>query len=576
MSRTRARRLALAAALLLLLALAAPLALWRPLPVKGPLPPGPRHHLQGVLHVHTTLSDGGGTFEEVEQAARAAGLDFVFVSDHNHLAGKAREGLRDGLLVGVGTEISTTRGHLLALGLPDPGTFRFGGEPDQALDDVHLLGGAAFASHPINGRAELNWTAWDLPGPWGLEIFNGDSQWRAAGLGSLLLTGAQYALNPRRALLGSVSPPGPVLTRWDELLARRDVPAVTGADAHSRVPLTRRRGLRFPAYEPLFQVSRMHVLLDAAPPGDAAARLRALVEALRRGRGYLALDGLAPADGFFFEARAGGRTWAMGETVPPSADLRLAAGGALPEAVELVLLRDGKVLSSARGGLVQAAPGPGVYRVEARLPGWPSPWVISNPIYVFDAQGAARRAAAGAWPAPVSAPPAALVLDDFEGASAFAPEKDPASRLAADLARSGEGVGGSRAARLDFRLSRPDEGGPAHGWCALFQRGPRDLSGRRGLLLSLRADGAYRLWLQVRDANPQGSDDGSETWLASLRSSTEWQRLAVPVERFRSLDPRSDGRLDLARVTALGLVLDDLTVPPGTQGTIWIDEVGAY
>jgi hypothetical protein len=96
------------------------------------------------------------------------------------------------------------------------------------------------------------------------------------------------------------------------------------------------------------------------------------------------------------------------------------------------------------------------------------------------------------------------------------------------------------------------------------------------VVLALRADGDYRLWLQVRDANPQGSDDGSETWLRSLRTSTEWQRVAVPVERFRSLDPHSDGRLDLARVTALGFVLDDLTIPPGTEGTLWIDEVGVY
>ncbi len=576
MSRAHFGRLVLGGALLLTVALAARVALWRPLPVAGTAPPEPRHHLQGVLHVHTTLSDGGGTLDEVERAARAAGLDFVFVTDHNHLAGKQREGLRDGLLVGVGTELSTTGGHLLALGLPDPATFRFGGEPDQALDDARLLGAATFAAHPINARAELNWTAWSLPGPWGLEIFNGDSQWRSAGLGSLLLTAAQYALNPRRALLGSVSPPGPVLARWDELLARRDVPAITGADAHSRVPLTRRRGLRFPGYEPLFEVSRMHVLLEHAPPADAPGRLSALVEALRRGRGYLALDGLAPAGGFFFEARAGGRTWAMGDTVAPAPDLRLVAGGRLPEAAELVLLLDGKALSSARGGLDVPAPGPGVYRVEARLPGWPAPWVISNPVYVFGPEAAARRAAAGAWPVPAPAPPAGLTLDDFEGASAFRPEKDPASRLVADLGRVGEGPGGSRAARLDFRLGRPEEGGPPHGWCALVRRGALDLAGRRGLLLSLRADGVYRLWLQVRDANPQGSDDGSETWLTSLRTSTEWQRLALPVERFRSLDPHSDGRLDLSRVTALGLVLDDLTVPPGTQGTLWIDDLGAY
>lgn len=576
MSRGLVRRLALALPLLAVATLAARVALWRPLPVSGSLPSGPRHHLQGVLHVHTTLSDGGGSFDEVEQAARSAGLDFLFVTDHNHLAGKGREGLRSDLLVGVGTEISTTRGHLLALGLPDPTSFRFGGEPEQALDDALLLGAATFAAHPINGRAELNWSAWELAGPWGLELFNGDSQWRAAGPLNLLLTGAQYALNHRRALLGSVSPAGPVLARWDDLLRQRDVPAITGADAHSRIPLGRRRGLRFPSYEALFSVGRMHVLLEAPPSGSADARLQALVEALRRGRSYLALDGLAPADGFFFEARGDGRTWPMGDTVLPSPGLALAAGGRLPEQAELVLLRDGRQLATGHHAFEITVPGPGVYRVEVRIPGWSSPWVISNPIYVFDQEAAALRAAAARRPASPAAPAPALMLDDFEGESAFRPEQDAASRLDVDLGRAGEGLGGSRGARLTFRLSRPEEGGPAHGWCALFSRQRRDLDGRRGVVLALRADGVYRLWLQVRDANPQGSDDGSETWLSSLRTSTQWQRVAVPVERLRSLDPHSDGRLDLSQVTALGFVLDDLTVPPGTQGTIWIDEVGVY
>jgi len=29
------------------------------------------------------------------------------------------------------------------------------------------------------------------------------------------------------------------------------------------------------------------------------------------------------------------------------------------------------------------APGPGVYRVEAHVPGWDVPWVMTNPIYLF-------------------------------------------------------------------------------------------------------------------------------------------------------------------------------------------------
>src|SRR6185295_19719275 len=99
--------------------------------------------------------------------------------------------------------------------------FRFSGDPADALDDIHWLGGAAFAAHPLSPRDDFRWTGWDLPGPWGLELVNGDSQWRAAGFLRLARTGALYLLNPRYALLGSLTPPAATLARWDGLLARR-------------------------------------------------------------------------------------------------------------------------------------------------------------------------------------------------------------------------------------------------------------------------------------------------------------------------------------------------------------------
>jgi predicted metal-dependent phosphoesterase TrpH len=135
-----------------------------------------------VVHVHTTLSDGGGEPGEVISAARAAGLDFVAITDHNVLDAKSLEGYRQGVLVLVGTEISTNAGHLLALGIPDP-VFRFSGDMRDALDDVRELGGLAYAAHPTSPVPTFRFTGWDLPGGWGVELLNGDSQWRAAGSG---------------------------------------------------------------------------------------------------------------------------------------------------------------------------------------------------------------------------------------------------------------------------------------------------------------------------------------------------------------------------------------------------------
>ena len=229
------------------------IALWRPLPVAGVPPDDGFVRVPGVVHVHTTFSDGGGEPAEVIGAARAAGLAFLGITDHNNLDAKPFEGYRDGVLVLVGSELSTTAGHILGLGIPDP-AFRFSGDPFDGVEDVRDLGGISFAAHPLNPREDLRFSGWDLPGPWGLELLNGDSEWRRAGARNVL-TALLYGLNRRYALLGSLGPPEDVLARWDGLLARRDVPGIVGADAHSRLPLTRSRSIRFPSYEALFALA---------------------------------------------------------------------------------------------------------------------------------------------------------------------------------------------------------------------------------------------------------------------------------------------------------------------------------
>jgi hypothetical protein len=50
----------------------------------------------------------------------------------------------------------------------------------------------------------------------------------------------------------------------------------------------------------------------------------------------------------------------------------------------------------------------------------------------------------------------------------------------------------------------------------------------------------------------------------------------VPFDRLRSITRGSDGKLDLEKVRPLVFVLDLGADNPGTQGTIWIDDVGVY
>jgi hypothetical protein len=145
----------------------------------------------------------------------------------------------------------------------------------------------------------------------------------------------------------------------------------------------------------------------------------------------------------------------------------------------------------------------------------------------------------------------------------------------ASVVETRAGPRGADAFRLGFQLAAPGPGQPFT-WCALVNREGRDLGGWTGLRFWIRADGEYRLWAQLRDPNPASADEGLEWWMASARTSTEWSEQQLAFARFRTLNPRSDGRLDPDQTRAVVFVLDHATVKPGTQGTIWLADVGVY
>lgn len=243
-----------------------------PAPLPGPAalaapPAGPPRWLPGDLHSHTDHSDAPGSLEELVDAARRRGLEFLAVTDHNTTSHfPYLQGERELTLL-AGEEVTTYYGHMNAWGHKTPLDFRVrrASELRAVIDAAHAQGAIVGACHPT--IAGMGWNfGYELPLDC-LEVWHANS-----------------------GPLNSVT-----LEMWDGMLsAGRRVIAVGGSDTHIGKPHT-----------PL--------------PGEPTTWIRAgspahLLEGLRRGRVVVTAH-----DGPWLELQAtdGVRTWQVGDDAPP-------------------------------------------------------------------------------------------------------------------------------------------------------------------------------------------------------------------------------------------------------------------
>ncbi len=109
---------------------------------------------RGDLHAHSFHSDGSWSITDLIAYAKEKGMDFVTLSDHNTISGLAEHrsyGSEDFVTLG-GTELSTFRGHAVALGVQEWFEWRKkDGSVLSVPDLIHnVLAGGAFAviAHP--------------------------------------------------------------------------------------------------------------------------------------------------------------------------------------------------------------------------------------------------------------------------------------------------------------------------------------------------------------------------------------------------------------------------------------------
>jgi hypothetical protein len=345
------------------------------------------HDLAGVIHCHSTHSDGTGTVPEIGAAANHAGLDYLLLTDHDTLAAAERgeEGWYGPTLLLAGFEVSPRRqNHYLAFGLSEP--IDHGGlSPREIVERVETGGGFGFLAHPFSKGSErfkrggegMPWRDLDADGYTGIELWS-------------FVTDSAERVNSVRELLSFIAAPGRFidhpprrnLAEWDRLCARRRCVALGGVDAH-QVGI-RVRGhvpLRLMAYKRSFRYLRTHLLVGDRLSGDVEADRATVFGALEHGHAYIAMDSLAPARGFRFWAEGAGELQMGDEGAAGPWALR--ASTPLPARIRL--MRDGEQIAAAQGvRLEHAVEGPGVYRVEAyrHAHGRERTWILSNPIYL--------------------------------------------------------------------------------------------------------------------------------------------------------------------------------------------------
>lgn len=343
-------------------------------------PPSAPTALAGALHVHSTRSDGRGTPAEIAAAAKAAGLSFVVLTDHN-IAPDAPT-VMDGVTLLYGTEITTRDGHLLAMGFsgaPPPA----GTPAHEAAARIHAQGGFTAVAHGHDPKAP--WQRWDLRRVGGLEIYNAGSDARRSlrfPFARLLGAAFAYPFNGDFSFLLLHDRMVDDLRRFDELAARRAVVAYCGLDAHG-----------IPSYERLFRAMRTYVHVSDPTRAPTAAELWA---ALRQGRHHCAVSLFGDGSRFRFQATQGARPSLMGSVLPAAAPVTFEVDvGVDAPLAEIVLYRNGAEVARARGRRMEhTASEPGAYRAEVQLPvpgfwGFDEArtWIYGNAIFVRRAAG---------------------------------------------------------------------------------------------------------------------------------------------------------------------------------------------
>ncbi len=522
----------------------------------------------GVMHVHTSRSDGLGRPDDVAAAAARAGLKFLIFTDHGDATRPPdAPTYRSGVLCLDGVEISTSGGHYLAIDMP-ASPYPLGGEPRDVVEDVARLGGFGVAAHPDSPKPELRWEDWTAPID-GVELLNLDTSWRLiaeepgwASKGRLLAGLLDYPFRPVESIARLIQPSA-ALPQWNAVVGQRNLVTVAGADAHAKLarnadPGNSRFALPLPSYESSFSVLSIRVRPDAPLSGAAASDAALILRAIRAGHLYVAVDGIATPPAFEFTAANAAGTVGQGDRLGVGGPVTLHVRSNAPSSFVTYVhdgLRTISTVHDSQDVTVHAGDGPAVYWAEIVSPDpRPISWIRSNPIFV----GARQRLPTSSSEPTVSSG-GSLAMFDGRTTAGWTFEHDAQSVAAVDVAPAGE------RSELRFRFGLAD--GPVDDqYASLVLTVPGGADPFEAIRFRVRAEKAMRISVQTRILN-------ADRWQRSIYIDTSTRELTLRLDDFRPVGSRDARTIPTSELRSVMFVVDTANTRTGTSGRIWLSDV---
>ena len=245
--------------------------------------------------MHSNLSDGLQSPEEIARQARAAKVSLVLLTDHGrpNVASSIFRETIDGVTIVGGSEATLPDGHFTFFGASQAPGFRVSSFPPEAMQDARSWGAFPVLAYPDDRR--YGWHYWnaDLK-PGGIEILNLFTTLRRTTLTQRLQLALYYPFS-RYYFLKTISFPSESIAHWDEFLHHDRTWGFVASDAHGGFHITKFLAIKLPSYADTFSFVAMGI----------DKRYIAIPKPIRKGDFFNCIRGAAEPEKFEFFAQSG-------------------------------------------------------------------------------------------------------------------------------------------------------------------------------------------------------------------------------------------------------------------------------